>query len=155
MFVNVRTALEFSAPVYVAWNLGYTISCFHQELLRESKLPPSMDAREKMKELSRIKKLAQELRGLGISSEPSFRPKITREVPDFDAQHRMMAKKLANTKAIKVKCVPIGAVGVCSNLRCGNMTLHTNLHTVTIELFSCALLWTIFEPISAFFIWSG
>lgn len=68
-----------------------------EELLRESRLPPSMDAREKSKELNRIKRLARELRGLGISSEPTFRPKITGDAPDFDEAHRRLARKLASS----------------------------------------------------------
>lgn len=32
-----------------------------------------MDAREKTKELNRIRRLARELRGMGLSSEPKFR----------------------------------------------------------------------------------
>jgi len=44
-----------------------------EELLRESRLPPSMDAREKSKELNKIRQMAREIRGLGIDSEPTFR----------------------------------------------------------------------------------
>ncbi|XP_067938833.1 protein FAM161A-like [Watersipora subatra] len=72
-----------------------------EELLRESRLPPSMDAREKTKELNRIKQLARELRGFGLSSEPSFRPKITGDAPDFEELHRRNAQRLAEIRAEK------------------------------------------------------